>query len=302
MAPKVRVAVIGGGGNVGASIAFSLVAMQQHVEILIVDMNEKLAAGQANDIADATNLSPAKCRLGQFSEVGDCDIIVITAGARQMPGEPRSELMGRNYKIMESIVNNIQPIKETACILVVSNPVDVLASVIQKLTKLPPSQVIGSGTFLDSGRLRNYLSNLLKISSSSIHAYMLGEHGDNQFVGWSSATIGGIPLLSNEIIQKANLQEIEKSIANKAYQIIDAKGSTYYGIGLHAAMIIRSIIGNEYKVIPVSTYMKEYDTYMSTPSVVSAEGARPMEILLSEDEKAHFLAAAEKIKGMCNQF
>ncbi|PVU95099.1 hypothetical protein BB561_002072 [Smittium simulii] len=301
MSSRSKVAVIGGGGNVGAAVAFSIIACGIHADVIIVDAAEKLAEGQALDIADASHLSPANCCVGTFKEAGDCDVIIITAGARQQPGEPRSKLLNRNYSIMKSIIDNIKPIKETAVFIVVSNPVDVLASVIQRLTKLPYNQVMGSGTFLDSARLRNNLSEKLKISSSSIHAYILGEHGDDQFVGWSSATVAGTPLLSYDAIKDLDLNEIEKDISRKAYEIIEAKGSTYYGIGLHVAYLTRAVLGDERKVIPVSTFIKQYDAYMSIPSIVGAKGAEPVEINLDDQEKEHLQHAAIKIKGMCDQ-
>ncbi|PVU90488.1 hypothetical protein BB559_004589 [Furculomyces boomerangus] len=302
MAPKSKVAIIGGAGNVGAAIAFALVVMQIPAEVLLVDVTEEVAKGQALDISDAAHLSCAKCRVGTFEEAGQADVIIITAGARQNPGESRSNLIDRNYAILKSIITKISPIKPTAIILMVSNPVDILTSIAQKLTGLPKNHVLGSGTFLDSGRLRNHLSNLLKISSSSIHANMLGEHGDSQFVGWSTATIAGAPLLDHPIMENIDLDKVEKEIANKAYSIIDAKGSTYFGIGMHVAVLTRSILNNDLRVFPVSNYHEEYDTYLSLPAVVGASGASRVDIQLNSRERTLLQESAKKIKDICDKY
>ncbi|OLY85331.1 L-lactate dehydrogenase B [Smittium mucronatum] len=302
MSPTLRVSVIGGGGNVGAAIAFSLVVMQAPVEILLVDVSEKLAEGQALDIRDAAHLSPAQCRVGKFEEVGSSDVIVITAGARQNPGEPRSNLIDRNYVILKSIIDQIQPIKSSAVILMVTNPVDILTSIAQKLSGLPKSQVIGSGTFLDSGRLRNYLSRKLNMSSSSIHANMLGEHGDTQFVGWSIATIAGAPLLQYPAMKDVDLDEIEKTIANQAYDIIEAKGSTYFGVGYHVATLTRCILQDNRKVFPICNYVEKYGTYLSFPAVLGSDGATPVDLNLSKEEMSKLETCANNTKAICDKY
>ncbi|OMJ13642.1 L-lactate dehydrogenase A [Smittium culicis] len=276
--------------------------MQEPLEILLVDVSEKLAEGQALDIRDAAHLSPASCRMGHFDEVGSSDVIIVTAGARQNPGEPRSNLVDRNYKIMESIFGSIGTIKPSCVVLMVSNPVDILTHIAQKITGLPKNQVIGSGTFLDSGRLRNKLSQILNMSPSSIHANMLGEHGDTQFVGWSLATVAGAPLLSSPLMQNADLEEIEKTIANQAYEIIEAKGSTYYGVGYHVATLAKSIIDNGRKVYPICNYIEKYDTYLSFPAVLGSNGATPVELNLSKDELAKLEACAKNTKAICDKY
>ncbi|OLY81012.1 L-lactate dehydrogenase A [Smittium mucronatum] len=292
-----KISIIGGGGNVGAAVAFALVVMQEPVEILLVDVDEKLAEGQALDIRDAAHLSTAHCRAVKFEEVGNSDIIVITAGARQEPGEPRSNLIDRNYKVLESIFSKIQPIKPSAIIIMVSNPVDVLTSIAQKLSGLPKSQVIGSGTFLDSGRLRNYLSRKIDVNPSSIHASMLGEHGDSQFVGWSVATIAGTPLLENPLMANVDLDEIEQAIANQAYEIIEAKGSTYFGVGYHVATLVKCILENGRRIYPICNYSAKYDTYLSLPAIVGSEGATPVTLKLSQDEELKLESCANNTKA-----
>ncbi|OLY85328.1 L-lactate dehydrogenase A [Smittium mucronatum] len=300
-----RVSIIGGGGNVGAAVAFALVVMQLPVEILLLGASEKSARAQALDIRDAAHFSTAHCRAGTSEEVGCSDIIVITAGARQRPGEPRSNLIDRNYVILDSIIKKIQPIKPTAIILMVTNPVDVLTSLAQKLSGLPKSQVIGSGTFLDSGRLRNYLSRKLNVNSNSIHASMLGEHGDTQFVGWSVASIAGSPLLKHPLMANVDLAEIENAIAHQAYEIIEAKGSTYFGVGYHVAALIKCILTDGHKIYPVCNYNAKYDTYLSVPAILGSDGATPINLNLSDEEEVKLERCAESVNhslGQVNEF
>ncbi|KAJ2161935.1 hypothetical protein IWW43_002243 [Coemansia sp. RSA 1935] len=270
--PKQRVSIIGGGGNVGAATAFALIAKGVPAEVLVVDVVDKAAEGQALDIGDASFMMPGTCRKGSFKEAGQSDVIVVTAGARQQPGEPRSNLIDRNYKIIKSIMDSLQPIKPTAKILMVSNPVDVLTDIAQKTSGLPRKQVIGSGTYLDSGRLRNALSEITGVSPTSIHAYMLGEHGDNQFTAWSTARIGGRPLLDHPKMQGIDLDKIYEKIQRKAYVIIDAKGSTYYGIGICAATIAEALLNNTSQVFPVVNYVESRECYLSWPAAIGSDG------------------------------
>ncbi|OMH85279.1 L-lactate dehydrogenase A [Zancudomyces culisetae] len=297
-----KVAVIGGGGNVGSAIAFSLIAMKFPVTVLVVDIDDKLAMGQALDIGDAAFLSSGTCRMGTFEEAGQCDVIIITAGARQRPNEPRSELIGRNYSIIKSIVEKMGSIKKSSVILMVTNPVDILTDIAQKVSGLPRNQVIGSGTFLDSGRLRNELSNVMGIAPSSIHSGMMGEHGDAQFAAWSMASVGGTPLLEHPKLKNVNLDELEKGVSRKAYEIIEAKGSTYYGVGMHVAHIAKSILGDECKVYPVCTYVDEYQCYLSVPAIVGSTGSSTLPLNLSDAEQEKLKSAANKIKSLCDKY
>ncbi|KAJ1965505.1 hypothetical protein GGI12_000727 [Dipsacomyces acuminosporus] len=301
--PSQRVSIIGGGGNVGAATAYALIAKGTPVEILIVDVSDKAAQGQAFDISDASFLMPGVCRKGSFQEAGQSDVIVITAGARQEPGEPRSNLIGRNYKIIKSIIDSLQPIKPTAKILMVSNPVDVLTHIAQKISGLPRNQVIGSGTFLDSGRLRNALSEITGIAPTSVHAYMLGEHGDHQFTGWSSARIGGRPLLEHPKMQNVDLNSISEKIMRKAYDIIEAKGSTYFGVGMCAATIAVALLNNTSQVFPVVNYVEKYGCYMSWPAAIGSDGVeQSFDVTLDEAESKKLLEAVSAIKEGCASY
>ncbi|KAJ2862381.1 hypothetical protein GGI22_002208 [Coemansia erecta] len=301
--PRHRVSVIGGGGSVGAATAFALVAKGVPAEVLVVDVADKAAEGQALDISDAAFMMPGTCRKGSFKEAGQSDVIIITAGARQQPGEPRSNLVDRNYKIIKSIMDNLQPIKPSAKILMVSNPVDVLTDIAQKTSGLPREQVIGSGTYLDTGRLRNSLSDITGVSPTSIHAYMLGEHGDNQFTGWSSARIGGRPLLEHPKMQGVDLDGIYDKIQQKAYVIIEAKGSTYYGIGICAATLAESLLNNTSQVFPVTNYVERYGCYMSWPAAIGSSGVeQSFDVKLNGEESKKLDKAVSAIKEMCSNY
>ncbi|KAJ2079274.1 hypothetical protein H4R24_003904 [Coemansia sp. RSA 988] len=301
--PKQRVSVIGGGGNVGAATAFSLIAKGVPAEVLIVDAVDKAAEGQALDISDAAFMMPGVCRKGSFKEAGQSDVIIVTAGARQQPNEPRSALMDRNYTIIKSIMDSLQPIKETAKILMVSNPVDVLTDIAQKTSGLPRNQVIGSGTYLDSGRLRNELSEITGVSPTSIHAYMLGEHGDKQFTGWSSARIGGRPLLEHPKMKDVDLDKIYEKIQRKAYVIIEAKGSTYYGIGICAATIAEALLNNTSQVFPVVNYVESFGCYLSWPAAIGYDGVeQSFEVKLNDKEREKLDAAISDIKKVCEKY
>ncbi|KAJ2235113.1 hypothetical protein H4R99_008149 [Coemansia sp. RSA 1722] len=301
--PNHRVSVIGGGGNVGAATAFALIAKGVPAEVLVVDVADQAAQGQALDISDASFMMPGTCRKGTFQEAGQSDVIIITAGARQQPNEPRSNLIDRNYKIIKSIMDSLQPIKPTAKILMVSNPVDVLTHIAQKTSGLPRRQVIGSGTYLDTGRLRNALSQITGVSPTSIHAYMLGEHGDNQFTGWSAARIGGRPLLDHPKMKDINLDDIYTNIQRKAYEIINAKGSTYFGIGICAATLAEALLNNTSQVFPVVNYVESFGCYMSWPAAIGSDGVeQSFDVKLNDVESKKLDVAINAIKEICDKY
>eukprot|EP01053_Blabericola_migrator_P006073 Blabericola_migrator_1__6072@NODE_3064_length_2067_cov_643_168500_g1915_i0_p1_GENE_NODE_3064_length_2067_cov_643_168500_g1915_i0NODE_3064_length_2067_cov_643_168500_g1915_i0_p1_ORF_typecomplete_len308_score57_15Ldh_1_N/PF00056_23/5_2e37Ldh_1_C/PF02866_18/1_7e30DUF3447/PF11929_8/0_037Epimerase/PF01370_21/0_026Semialdhyde_dh/PF01118_24/0_34Semialdhyde_dh/PF01118_24/1_7e03FAD_binding_3/PF01494_19/0_11_NODE_3064_length_2067_cov_643_168500_g1915_i01421065 len=300
--PRQKVAIIGGGGMVGAAAGYALTVLNIPCEIILVDVVELAARGQALDIADASFQSQAKVRTGTFADAGQCDVVVVSAGYPQKPGETRAQLLSKNREIIKSIMTQMQPIKKTMKILVVANPVDVLTFLAQKYSGLPKNQVIGSGTHLDSGRLRMHLSQLLETHPSSIEAYVLGEHGDRQFVGWSSATIAGSPLLSHPKMKDVDLDAVVKEVALKAYTIIDAKRSTYFGVGRCVADIVESLLHNQSRVYPICVYHEKYDAYISWPAAVGATGAEQIyEVPLNEDEQGRMDVAVKAIKEMCEE-
>ncbi|KAJ8653713.1 L-lactate dehydrogenase [Lichtheimia ornata] len=297
-----KVAVIGA-GSVGATISYAVMLRDIASELLLVDVVPEVVEGQTLDLSDANMLSSTRVRGATNKEAGQADIIIITAGAKQKPGESRTQLIDRNYKILESVIGSMQPIRKDAIMILVSNPVDVLTHIAQKLSGLDRNRVFGTGTFLDSSRLRGYLAQILNVSTPSIHAYVLGEHGDSQFVAWESATVAGKPLLSFPEIKNLDLNDIEKKIMQKAYKIIDAKGATYYGIGACAAILCEAIILNKCDIRPLSVYVESLGTVISAPAKIGAEGIEGVyDIPLSTNERKKMEASANTLKEMCAKY
>ncbi|KAJ1917737.1 hypothetical protein H4219_003049 [Mycoemilia scoparia] len=304
ISPRSKVSIVGAAGNVGASVAYSLLHRHTPVDIKLFDINQKLLKGQSLDLADSAWLGESMVHhSSDLSEAGDSDVIVITAGAKQVPGETRAQLLDRNYKVLESILSKVQPIKKDAKILIIANPVDVLTALAQKITGLPYNQVFGSGTLLDSARLRNHLSKILNVRQRSIHCHVLGEHGDNQFVSWSTARVGGFPLDCFPEMKNIDKDGISTEIANKAYDIIDSKGATYYGVGVCGAFLIHHVLANTHDVRTISCYSKKYQSYVSLPAVVNQCGVdRVLEVDLSELEQEKMNKAVAHIKEQVGQF
>ncbi|KAF0454272.1 lactate dehydrogenase B [Gigaspora margarita] len=297
-----RVAIIGA-GSVGASIAFALLLQKISSEILLVDIVPEAIEGQVLDLSDANFISSTRVRGGTFQEAGQCDIVVITAGAKQKSGETRVELIERNYKILDNVIRSMKPFNPNIILLLVANPVDVLTRIAQKLSGLPEKQVFGSGTFLDSARLRLKLSSELGISENAVHGYVLGEHGDSQIIAWSSAHVGGKPLLDFPEIQKLDKEAVAKEIANKAYKIIELKGATYFGIAGCVSMLVQCIVLNQRHIRPLSVYIKEYNCVFSMPVVLGSNGVeRVVDVSLSEEEKNNLKRSASALKSICAKY
>ncbi|CAG8608345.1 16940_t:CDS:2 [Dentiscutata heterogama] len=297
-----RVSIIGA-GSVGASIAFALHLQKISSEILLVDINPEAVEGQVLDLSDANFTSSTQVRSGTFQEAGQCDIVVITAGAKQKSGETRVELIERNYKILDNVIGSMKPFNPNIILLLVANPVDVLTRITQKLSGLPEKQVFGSGTFLDSARLKLKLASVIGVSENAIHSYDLGEHGDSQIIAWSSAHVGGKPLLDFPEIQKLDKEVVAKEIANKAYKIIELKGATYFGIAGCVSMLVQCIVLNQRHIRPLSVYIKEYDCVFSMPVVLGSNGVeRIIEISLSEKEKNKLRRSASALKSICTKY
>lgn len=266
-----KLAIIGA-GSVGAAICYAALLKKVASEILLVDVDTARCEAQVLDISDAAFLSETKVSVGNFKEAGQSDIIVITAGAKQRPGETRVELIDRNYAILKSCIDGMKPFNPEAVILIVSNPVDILTFFAQKLSGLPTNQVFGSGTFLDTARLRLILSEKMNVSETACHAYVLGEHGDSQFVAWSSAHVGTTPLLSYPEMKNENLEAISTAVKNKAYTIINALGFTCHGIGGCAASICESVFNNTRQVRPVSHFIEDLGVCISMPAAIGSHG------------------------------
>ena len=278
--------MIVGTGNVGASIAFALLNQRTAVnEIVLTDIIAKDAEGEAMDLADALAVAPSyvKIRRGTYKDAKDCDVVVITAGAAQKPGETRMELLKKNVNILKGMIEQIMASGFNGIFLVVTNPMDVLTYFTWKFSGLPYERVIGSGTVLDSARLRQRVASYLNVNPKSVHAYQVGEHGDSEFSVWSLAEVGGQKV--KEMLPADVLKGISEFVSGEAYQIIEKKGATYYGIATCVAQILNCILNDEMRVLPVSSYDSYSGTCFGWPSVVGRAGViRRLDIKLTEKE------------------
>ena len=278
--------MIVGTGNVGASIAFAILNQRTVVnEIILTDIIAKDAEGEAMDLRDALAVAPSyvKIKSGTYRDAKDCDIVVITAGAAQKPGETRLELLKKNVNILKGMVEQIMASGFDGIFLVVTNPMDVLTYYTMKFSGLPAERVIGSGTVLDSARLRQRIAKNLGVNAKSVHAYQIGEHGDSEVTLWSLADVGG-QKIGEELLDDAK-NKISKFVREEAYEIIEKKSATYYGIAACVVLMLNCILNDERRVIPVSSYDHFSDTSFGWPSVVGREGIiRRLDLKISEKE------------------
>ncbi|MDD5438875.1 MAG: L-lactate dehydrogenase [Candidatus Omnitrophica bacterium] len=279
-----KVAIIGA-GNVGSTFAYALMISGVAREIALIDRNEKRAIGECMDINHgASFVNPVKIYPAGYEGCAGADIVVITAGLRQEPGETRIALVQRNADVFKDIIPRITKYAGDAILLVVSNPMDILTYLAWKIAGFPPERVIGSGTVLDTSRFRYLLSEHCGVDPRNVHAYIIGEHGDTELPVWSQADIGGMqlkkfcPLCDHRCESGEELEKIFDEVKNAAYKIIEAKGSTYYAIGLALVKIVEAILRDENAVLPVSTLIRDYygidDVYLSIPSLVNRGGVK----------------------------
>ncbi|MBQ2672480.1 L-lactate dehydrogenase [Candidatus Saccharibacteria bacterium] len=290
--------MIVGTGNVGASIAFALVNQRTAVnEIVLTDIIAKDATGEAMDLRDALSVAPSfvKITSGTYKDAKDCDVVVITAGAAQKPGETRMDLLKKNANILKGMIEQIMDSGFNGIFLVVTNPMDVLTYFTMKYSGLPAERVIGSGTVLDSARLRTRISDYLNVNPKSIHAYQIGEHGDTELTAWSIADIGGQKV--SDLLKPEVQKDISNFVKNEAYDIIDKKGATYYGIATCVAQILNCILNDEMRILPVSSYDYYSDTYFGFPTVIGRAGAiRRLDLKLSEAESINLQKSINSLK------
>ncbi len=304
---NIRKAAIIGCGFVGASSAFSLVHKGLFSELVLIDANHAKAEGEAMDLSHGRPFtSPMKIYAGSYDDISDCSLIIITAGANQKPGETRLDLVHKNVAIFKSIIPEITKRNFEGILLIVANPVDILTYAALKISGYPKERVLGSGTVLDSARFRYLLSEHLNVDSRSVHAYIIGEHGDSELAVWSSANVSGIGIndfceLRGHYEHDEAMDRIYRTVRGSAYEIIERKGATYYGVAMAVSRIAESIIRNEHSVLPVSSLMEgEYgltDLCISVPTIVSAKGAEQvLEIPLSQEEKEKLQKSAAELK------
>lgn len=278
--------MIVGTGNVGASIAFALLNQRTPVsELILTDIDTADAEGEAMDLNDALAVAPSwlKIRASGYEAAGNCDICVLTAGANQKPGESRIDLLQKNAKITKNIVDQVMQNGFNGIFIVVANPMDALSYLTWRYSGLPCERVIGSGTILDSARLRFKIAQRLDVHPKSVHAYQVGEHGDSEFTLWSSANVGGESL--TKLISKTERERLTDAVRREAYEIIQKKGATHYGIGVCTVQLINCILNDEKRVMSVSSFDDCTDVYSGFPCVVGRKGIiRRLDIKLTEQE------------------
>jgi L-lactate dehydrogenase len=302
-----KCAVIGC-GNVGATTAYSLMLSGLFNEIVLLDIDKKRAQGEAEDIAHGIPFnSPVEIYAGDYSDIYDAGILIITAGVSQRPGETRIDLIQRNTKVFSSIINQIKATRFDGIILVVTNPVDILTYVTIALSKFDPRKVLGSGTVLDTARLKQLMGNKFGVDARNIHTFIIGEHGDSELPVWSSANVSGIDIdsycLNFECDYSGSaFQSTFESVRDAAYSIIEAKGATYYAIAEAVKRIVTAIVRDERTILPVSTLLSgQYgisDVCLGIPCVVGKNGIEEiLEIPLNETEKKNIIRSANALQN-----
>jgi L-lactate dehydrogenase len=291
-----KIAIIGA-GSVGSTTAYALLLKNIAAEIMLVDVNEVRCRGEILDLSDALSFDgTSKIKSGTPQDAAKADIIIIAAGKPQTPQQDRRELLSTNKAVFDSIFAAIKPINPQAIIIIVTNPLDLMTYHAQSLAKLPRNQVFGTGTFLDTLRLRGIIAEKTGIAPASVDAYILGEHGDSQFAAWSTAQIGGIPITEYPGIQKNMFSEISEAVKNKAYEIIACKGSTYFGIATCVARICEAIVFDQKLVMPLSTYHEKYTICLSLPAVLGENGIEKiLSIPLDDDEQKKLAESAQQL-------
>ena len=301
--------VLVGAGFVGMSMAYTMLNRGGVNELVLIDIDKEKTIGEEMDLNHGMPYAPQKMiiKAGDYSDCKDAHVVVISAGIAQKPGQTRLELAETNTRIMKEITQNIMKSGFNGVIIVVSNPVDLMTYVVAKVSGLPKNQVFGSGTVLDSARLRFILSEQLKVSSKNVHAYIMGEHGDSSFVPWNHAYIGCKKIL--DIMKEkdqpiSKLDDLHKQVVNSAYEIIEKKKATYYGIGMALSKLVKSVIDNDNSIVTVSTYLSngdygQDDIYIGVPAIINGNGVRELLYLdLTEEEQAKLDNSCKIIKEM----
>ena len=267
--------VIIGCGNVGMSYAYAIFNQRTYVnELVLIDINKEKVEGEVMDLNHCLAYSPSKInvKLGDYSDCKDAKIVVIAAGANQNVGETRMDLIIKNSSIFESIVTSVMKSGFDGIFLVATNPLDVMTYLTYKYSNLPHNRVLGTGTTLDTARLKYIISDKVGVSPKDINAYVMGEHGDSEFVPWSNANIALKRI--NSYLTEEDKIKIEEEVRNSAYEIIKKKGATYYGIGMCLVRITNAILGDENVILSVSSYDENNDIYISTPAIVNKNGVK----------------------------
>lgn len=305
-----KIAIVGC-GFVGSASAFAIMQSGLFSEMVLIDVDKSKAEGEALDIAHGLPFAkPMNIYAGDYCDLSDAYVIVVTAGAAQKPGETRLDLVNKNVNIFKSIIPSIVAYNKDAIMLIVSNPVDILTHVAIKLSGYPMGRVFGSGTVLDSARFRYLLGEHLDVDPRSIHAYIIGEHGDSEIAVWSSATISGMPIhnfceLRGFFEHEKKSKEIAQNVKNSAYEIIEKKHATYYGIAMSVKRICEAIVRNEKSVLAVSSLQKNINgienVTLSMPAIVGSNGVETqIPIALDSTEQEKLTLSATELKNIIN--
>ena len=308
---KQKIGIVGC-GFVGATIAYTLMSSSLFSEIVLIDIDEKKAKGEAMDLNHCLPfLAPMQIYAGNYNNLEDAAIIIVAAGANQKEGETRIDLVQRNSKITTSVIERIASVNKECIILMVSTPVDILTYVALKVSGFPPSRVIGSGTVLDTARLKFLVGERLGVDSRNVHTFIIGEHGDSELAVWSSANISGIDLndychITGKKYDPQTLENMYIQVRDSAYKIIEGKGATYYAIGQATLRIVKSIVKNQKSVLPVSCLVDGHygleNMYMGLPAIVGSEGiSNVLEIPLNAEEGQRLRSSARLLKSIIDR-
>lgn len=307
MKNRVNRVVLVGTGFVGSSYAFAMVNQGVAEELVLVDLNKEKSEGDAMDLNHGMAFAPSQTKIwfGSYADCQHADLVVLCAGANQKPGETRLDLVEKNTRIFKSIVDEIMASGFDGIFLVATNPVDILTYAVRKFSGLPKERVIGSGTILDTARFRFLLGDYFKVDTRNVHAYIIGEHGDTELPVWSHADIGGKPIAKmmkdQDRYKHDDLEQIFTNVRDAAYQIIQRKGATYYGIAMGLVRLTKAILHDENSILTVSAQLTgEYghdDIYIGVPAVVNRSGIREIvELSLDEEEQKKFDHSVEVLR------
>ncbi len=301
--------VLVGTGFVGMSMAYSMLNRGGIRELVLIDIDKNKTVGEEMDLSHGLSFAPQKMiiKAGDYDQCEDAEVVVITAGIAQKPGQTRLELAEVNTKIMKQITQNIMESGFNGIIVVASNPVDLMSYVVYKTSGLPKNKVIGSGTVLDTARLRYLVGDYLKVTSKNVHAYIMGEHGDSSFVPWNHAYVGCkkiTDIMKDNNHPMEDLEKIHKGVVNAAYEIIEKKKATYYGIGMALNRLVRAILDDENAILTVSSYLEngEYgqdDVYIGVPAIINKDGIRELlHLEMNEEDQTKLDNSCKVMKKM----
>ena len=290
--------ILVGCGNVGMAYAFSLVNQITRVnELVLIDINKQKAEGEALDLMHATSIGPSKINIhaGDYSDCNNADIVCITAGRNQEVGETRMDLIQKNTQVFKSIITEINKTNFAGIYLIATNPLDVMTNITYKLSGFPKNRVVGSGTLLDSARLRFLVSQATGINPKSIHGYVIGEHGDSEFIPFANMQIGLNK--ASDYLTENDMSRITYDVRNSAYDIINKKGNTAYGIGICLARLTNAILDDSHKIFTVSCYNEEYSIFIGEPAVLGKNGVEQViKLNLTNEDKFKFEDCVNAIK------